>query len=114
VALQDRPQPAGEYQHLLAPTERSGDLAVNLGKHPVYHEVTQLILVAHVTVQGAGNHAQADGEAAHAEGVQTVGADDCEGFSHHPLAGKRATRACLAVGWAEPQLLWASHGCCLW
>jgi hypothetical protein len=113
VEFQDRPQPASEHHNLLAPIERAGGLAVNLGKHPVYHEVTQMILTAHVPVQGAGNHAQSGGEAAHAEGVQTVCADDGEGFSHDPLAGKRATLACIAIWWAEPQLPCVSRGRCL-
>ncbi|HUZ53993.1 MAG TPA: hypothetical protein VMU94_15895 [Streptosporangiaceae bacterium] len=30
----------------------------DLGEHAVYHEVMQLILAAHMPVEGAGNHAK--------------------------------------------------------
>ena len=103
MVFQDCPQPLRERRDLPGPVEGVIGLAVDLGQHAVEDEVVELLLAADVAVQRAGNHAQAGGQGAHAEGLHAVRADDREGLGDDALAGERAPAALLAVGRAEPQ-----------
>ena len=79
-------------------------MAVDLGQDAVEDEVVELLLAADVAVQRAGNHAEAGGQGAHAEGLHAVGADDREGLGDDAFAGERDAAAFLLVGWGgEPQ-----------
>ena len=78
-------------------------LAVDLAENRVEDEVVELFLAADVAVQRAGNHAEAGGEGAHAEGLRAVGGDDREGLGDDTLSGERAAAALPVVGRVEPQ-----------
>jgi HSP20 family protein len=113
VVFQDRPQPVREHLDLLGPGEGVAGLAVDLGQDPVHDEVAELFLAAHVPVQRGGDHAEAGGQGAHAQGGGAVGADDRERLGDHPLAGERTAGSLIGVGGAEPQQLRARIGGCL-
>ena len=63
----------------------------------------ELFLVADVAVQRAGNHAEAAGEAAHAEGLRAIHADDREGLGDDTLASERGAAAPPVVRRDEPE-----------
>ena len=63
----------------------------------------ELFLAADVAVQRAGNHAEAAGEAAHAEGLCAIHADDREGLGDDTLAGERRPAALPVVRRNEPE-----------
>jgi hypothetical protein len=56
-----------------------------------------------MAVQRAGNHAEAAGEAAHAEGLRAIHADDREGLGDDTLAGERRATALPVVRRDEPE-----------
>ena len=93
MVFQDRAQAVREDLDVLGPGTGVIDIAVDLGQNRVEDEVVELLLVAHVAVQRAGNHSQTRGEGAHAERIHAVGADDREGLGDDPLAGQRASGA---------------------
>ena len=72
MVFQDGAQPVREHLDLPGPAESVVGLAVDLGQHPVHDEVAELFLAAHVAVQRAGDHAEAGGEGAHAQGGGAV------------------------------------------
>ena len=111
MVLQDRAQPARERGDLHGPRRGGVSPAVDLAEHRVEDEVVQLFLAADVAVQRAGNHAEAAGEAAHAQGLRAVGGDDREGLRDDTLAGERPTAALPLVGRVEPQRERAASGC---
>jgi hypothetical protein len=61
---------------------------VDLGQDAVKEQVLELLLVADVVVEGAGDHAQAGGQAAHGQGLDAVLGDDRQCFGDDPLAGE--------------------------
>src|SRR5207302_8510905 len=77
--------------------------AVDLSEHGVEDKIVELFLAADVAVQRAGNHAEAAGEAAHAEGLRAIHADDREGLGDDTLAGERGAAALPAVRRDEPE-----------
>jgi hypothetical protein len=66
--FEEGPQPARERGDLPGPRESGVGLAVDLGPHAVQDEVIQLLLASDVAVQRGGNHAEASGQGAHAQG----------------------------------------------
>jgi len=89
-----------------------------LSEHGVEDKIVELFLAADVAVQRAGNHAEAAGQAAHAEGLRAIRADDRESLGDDPLAGERAAAGLGVAGRAEPQRagvrvcgLLGCHGC---
>ena len=103
MVLQDRPQPVRERGDLRDPGQSRVGPAVDLGEHRVEDEVVELFLAADVAVQRAGNHAEAGGEGAHAEGLRAIRADDREGLGDDTLAGERAAAALPVVRRVEPE-----------
>jgi hypothetical protein len=87
MILQNRPQPVRQHGNLRHRGQSGVCPAVDLGEHGVEDKIVELFLAADVAVQRAGNHAEAAGEAAHAEGLRAIGADDREGLGDDPLAG---------------------------
>jgi hypothetical protein len=53
--------------------------------------------------QASGNHAEAGGEGAHAQGRCAAGADDREGLGHDAVAGEHPPPVLLTLRRAEPQ-----------
>ncbi len=95
--FEDSPQPVRERADLPGPGEGGVGLAVDLGQHAVEDEVMELLLAAYVAVQRTGNHSEAGGEGAHAEGPDTTGADDYEGLGDDSFAGEGAAAVLVAV-----------------
>src|SRR6266702_8518198 len=112
--FEDSPQPVRERADLPGPGEGGVGLAVDLGQHAVEDEVMELLLAAYVAVQRTGNHSEAGGEGAHAEGPDTTGADDYEGLGDDSFAGEGAAAVLVAVWGGEPEQACARvAACCL-
>ena len=103
VVFQDGPQPTRERGELPGPREGGIGPAVDLAQDGVEDQVIQLLLAADVTVQRAGNHAEAGGQGAHAQGRRALGADDREGLGDDAVAGEHAAAVLLAARRVEPQ-----------
>jgi hypothetical protein len=58
----------------------------------------ELLLVADVVVQGAGDHPQARGQAAHGQGLDAVLGDDRQRLGDHALAGELGTAVLVGDG----------------
>ena len=124
VVFEDGSQPPRERGELSGPREGGVGLAVHLAEDGVEDEVIQLLLAADVAVQRAGNHAEAGGQGAHAQGRRAMGADDREGLGDDALAGEHAAAVLLAAGGLNhsgpsPRALacrlpLAVHACPLW
>ena len=104
-----RSRPASALTWPAQPSAGSGR-AVNLGQHGVRDEVAELSLAAHVAVQRAGDHAEAGGQGAHAQGVGAAVADDGQRLGDDLLAGERAAVPVIAARRAEPQRVLAGFG----
>jgi hypothetical protein len=103
MILQDRPQPVREHNNLRDRGQSGVCPAVDLGEHGVEDKIVELFLAADVAVQRAGNHAEAAGEAAHAEGLRAIHADDREGLDDDTLAGERRATALPVIRRDEPE-----------
>jgi hypothetical protein len=103
VVFQDGPESVRQRRDLAGPGEGGIGRAVDLGQHPVEDEVLKLLLAADMAVQRAGNHAEAAGEGAHAEGLDAIRTDDREGLGYDTFAGERAAVVARAVRRVEPQ-----------
>ena len=96
MVFEDGPQPPCERGELPGPRQGGVGLAVDLAQDGVEDEVIQLLLAADVAVQRAGNHAEAGGQGAHAQGRRAMGADDREGLGDDAVAGEHAAAVLLA------------------
>jgi len=82
-----RPEHRGE---LLLPAQRARLGQLELPEHPVCQRAEQLLLVAHVPVEGHGGHAAALGQGAHGQpGVALIGDQGGRGVDD-VLAGQLA------------------------
>jgi hypothetical protein len=68
------------------------------------------LLVADVVVEGAGDHSQAGGQAAHGERLDAVLGDDREGLGDHSVASQLVAAVRVVDGWVEPQRRRSSVG----
>jgi hypothetical protein len=103
-----------ERGDLTGPGEGGVSPVVDLGQDAIKDEIVQLVLAGDVAVQRGGDHAEAGGEGAHAQGGSAVGADDRQGFGDDAVAGERAAAALLTAWGVEPQRAGARVvACCL-
>jgi hypothetical protein len=103
MVLEHRAQPMGQELELAGPVRGWAQAHVDLGQHVVEDQVVQLLLVADVMVEGAGNDLEAGGQAAHGEGLDAVVGDDREGLGDHPFAGELVAAVMVDDGRVEPQ-----------
>ena len=78
-------------------------MEVDLGQDAVKEQVLELLLVADVVVEGAGDDPQAGGQAAHGQGLDAVLGDDRQRLGDDPLAGELGAAVGVVDGWVEPQ-----------
>ena len=74
-------------------------MEVDLGQDAVEQQVLELLFVADVVVEGAGDDAQAGGQAAHGQGLDAVVGDDRQRFGDDPLAGELGAAVLVVDGW---------------
>jgi hypothetical protein len=63
-------------------------VAVDLGEHAVEDQILELLLVADVMVERAGDNPQARGQGAHGQRLDAVLGDDGERLGDDTLAGE--------------------------
>ena len=78
-------------------------MEVDLGQDAVEQQVLEVLLVADVVVEGAGDDPQAGGQAAHGQGLDAVLGDDRQRFGDDPFAGELGAAVGVFDGWVEPQ-----------
>jgi hypothetical protein len=88
---------------LLGPGQGWLEVDVDLGQHVVKEQVLELLFVADVVVERAGDDAQARGQGAHGQGLDAVLGDDRQRLSHHALAGELGTAVLVDGGRVKPQ-----------
>jgi hypothetical protein len=93
----------GQDLELVGPGQGGVGVEVDLGQDAVKEQVLELLLVADVVVEGAGDHAQAGGQAAHGQGLDAVFGDDRQCFGDDPLAGELGAAVGVVAGRVEPQ-----------
>ena len=93
----------GQDLELLGPGQGGVGVEVDLGQDAVKDQVLELLFVAEVVVEGAGDHAQAGGQVAHGQGLDAVVGDDRQCFGDDPLAGELGAAVGIVDGGAEPQ-----------
>ena len=76
---------------------------VDLGQDVVQDQVLELLFVADVVVQGAGDDPQAGGQAAHGQGVDAVLGDDRERLGDHPFTGELVAAVLVLDRRVKPQ-----------
>jgi hypothetical protein len=103
MLLEHSARTVGEDLELLGPGQGVAEVDVHLGQDAVEQQVVELLLVADVAVEGAGDDPQARGQAAHGEGLDALVGDDRQGLGDHALAGELGTAVLVDGGRVEPQ-----------
>ena len=93
----------GQELELLGPVQGGVEVEVDLGQDAVKDQALELLLVADVVVEGAGDHPQAGGQAAHGQGLGAVLGDDRQRLGDHPLAGEPGAAVLVVHGGVEPE-----------
>jgi hypothetical protein len=75
---------------------------VDLGQDAVEDQVMKLLFVADMVVEGAGDDAQAGGQAAHGEGVGAIVGDDRQRLFDDAFAGQLRAAVLVVAGRVEP------------
>ena len=78
-------------------------MEVDLGQDAVKDQVLELLFVAEVVVEGAGDDPQAGGQAAHGQGLDAVLGDDRQRLGDHALAGELGAAVGVVDGCVEPE-----------
>ena len=78
-------------------------MEVDLGQDAVKDQVLELLFVADVVVEGAGDDAQAGGQGAHGHGLDAVLGDDRQRLGNHPLAGELGAAVGVVDGCVKPE-----------
>jgi hypothetical protein len=103
MLLKDHPEPVGEDPELLGPGQGGVELAVDLGEDVVKDQIVELLFVADMVVERAGDHPKAGGQAAHGQRLGAVGGDDRRRLGDHPRAGELGAAVLVVEGRVEPQ-----------
>jgi hypothetical protein len=103
VGVEHRAQPVGDHLEPLGPGQGGVDGAVDLGEDAVKDQVLELLLVADVAVERAGDDPEAGGQGAHGQRLDAVVGDDREGLGDHAPAGEWGAAVVVGQGRAEPQ-----------
>src|SRR5829696_4408110 len=103
MGLQDLTQPGGQDFELFGPSQGGVGVDVDLGQDAVKDQVLELLLVADVVVQGAGDDPQAGGQAAHGQGLGAVVGDDRQRLFDDSFAGELGAAVLVVHGGVEPQ-----------
>ena len=103
MGLEHPAQPMAQDLELLAPAKGGVQVEVDLGQDAVKDQVLELLLVADVMVEGAGDDPKAGGQAAHGQGLRAVVGDDRQRLGDHPLAGEPGTTVMIVAGRVKPQ-----------
>jgi hypothetical protein len=93
----------GRDLELPGPAQGGVQGEVDLAQDAVKEQILELLFVAHVMVEGAGDDPQAGGQAAHGERLDAVLGDDRQRLGDHPLAGEPGAAVLVVGGWVEPQ-----------
>jgi hypothetical protein len=100
----------GHDLQLAGPVQGGIYADVDLGQDVVEDQIVKLLLVADVTVEGAGDDLEAGGQAAHGEGLDALVGDNREGLGDHPLAVELVAAVLVIDGRLEPQRRRSSVG----
>ena len=103
MGLEHSAKPVGQELELLGPAQSGVQVEVNLGQDTVENQVLELLFVADVVVEGAGDDPQAGGQAAHGQGVGAVMGDDRQRLFDNAFTGKPVTAVLVVGGRAKPQ-----------
>jgi hypothetical protein len=103
MGLEHLAQSVGQDLELLGPAQRGVQAEVNLGQDAVEEQVLELLFVADVVIEGAGDDPQAGGQAAHGQGVGAVMGDDRQRLFDNAFTGKPVTAVLVVAGRAKPQ-----------
>jgi hypothetical protein len=103
VGLKHLAEPVGQDLELLGPGQRRVEVEVDLGQDAVKEQVLELLFVADMVVQGAGDDAQAGGQAAHGQGLGAVVGDDRQRLFDNAFAGQLRAAVLVVAGRAKPQ-----------
>jgi hypothetical protein len=103
MGLEQPPEPVGQQLELLGPAQGGVQVEVNLGQHAVEDQVLELLFVADVVVEGAGDNPEAGGQAAHGQGLDAVLGDDRQRLGDHPLWGELGAAVLVVDGGVEPE-----------
>ena len=103
MVLQHLAQPMGEQLDLFGPGQGGVDVDVDLGEHAVQDQVLELLLVADVAVERAGDHPKAGGQAAHGQRLGAVVGDGRQRLGDDALAGELGAAVLVVGGRVEPQ-----------
>jgi hypothetical protein len=103
MGLEHLAEPVGQDLELAGPAEGRVRLDVDLAQHVVKDEVLELLLVADMMVERAGDDPEAGGQAAHGEGLDAILGDDREGLGDHPLSRELMAPVLVVDGCVEPQ-----------
>jgi hypothetical protein len=103
MVLQDLAEPVGQELELVGPGQGGVQVEVDLGQHVVKDQVMELLFVADVMVEGAGDDPEAVGQAAHGQGLGAVVGDDRQRLFDDAFTGKPVTAVLVVGGRAKPQ-----------
>jgi hypothetical protein len=103
MGLEHLAQPVGQDLELLGPGQGGIEVDVDLGQDAVKEQVLELLLVADVVVERAGDDPQARGQAAHGQGLDALLGDDRERLGDHLLAGELGAAVLVVGGRVKPQ-----------
>jgi len=117
MGLEHHAQPGGQDFELFGPSQGGVGVEVDLGQDAVKDQVLELLFVADVVVEGAGDDPQAGGQGAHAHGLDAVLGDDRQRLGNHALAGELGAAVGVVDGCVEPERGWPPvgrglTGCC--
>ena len=76
MVLEHLAQAMGQDLEPLGPGQRGTEVDIDLGQDAVEEQVLELLLVADVAIDRAGDDPQAGGQAAHGQGLDAVLGDD--------------------------------------
>ena len=102
MGLKHLAEPVGQDLELLGPAQ-GGVQVVDLGQDAVKEQILELLFVADVVVQGAGDDPQAAGQAAHGQGLGAVVGDDRQRLFDDSFAGELGAAVLFVGGRAKPQ-----------
>jgi hypothetical protein len=102
MVLEHLAEPVGQDLELFGPAQGGVQVEVDLGQDAVEEQILELLFVADVVIEGAGDDPEAGGQAAHGQGVGAVVGDDRQRLFDDAFAGKPVTAVLVVAGRVEP------------
>ena len=93
----------GQDLELLGPAQGGVQVEVDLGQDAVKDQILELLFVADVVIERAGDDPQAGGQAAHGQGLGAVVGDDRQRLFDDAFAGELGAAVLVVGGRAKPQ-----------